>query len=375
MRVVYEGGIYDILRVGGIARYFVDIINRMPDTFEPILMSPENGDLPISHPRFTQERIRTQAPIKLVRKFWRKAQHRRIEERSTSLCGDLIHWTYYAGLCRRPIQRGSIPSVITVYDFIYEAFPELDPSGLHRGWQRQAIESADHILCISQTTYDELCERYPFAASRASVTLLGNSFASVEAEPVSPQVASRPFVLFVGRRAGYKNFRVVWEAWQRARNKQPDLDLVVVGPPMKSRERRRLGMAHNPEGLIHLGAVSDRQLKGLYQASRAFVFPSKMEGFGLPALEAMESGTPVLASSCSALREVIGSTGYYYDADSIDSLTDLLIATGSDSLPDRAEQIHSARQRAAQFSWERTAQQTVQAYTKLLGSESTHRAA
>ena len=258
--------------------------------------------------------------------------------------------------------------VITVYDFILEAFPELDPRGNHRRWQRTAIESADHICCISQTTYHELCQRYPSAASRASVTMLGNSFANVVAEAASLPFSDRPFVLFVGRRGGYKNFEVLWEAWNRARHNSPDLALVAVGPPMKARERRSLDLGPDQKDFFYLGAVPDGQLKSLYQACSAFVFPSKMEGFGLPALEAMESGAPVIASGCEALREVIDSAGYYFDDSDVDTLTDLLIAAGTDSLADRDQKVLQGHRRAREFSWDRTAAQTIQAYKTVVAN-------
>jgi glycosyltransferase involved in cell wall biosynthesis len=369
MRVVYEGGIYEIMRLGGIARYFIEVINRLdPAAVQPVVMVPDDQAFPFTHPQLTLEKVRTRPPLKLLRRFWRKAQHGVLENRTRSLGGGLTHWTYYVGLCRRTIGRGSTPNVITVYDFIHEAFPELDPDGQHRRWQRQAIEAADHICCISQTTHAELCQRYPEAASRASVTLLGNSFQAIAARSIPLPLSDRPFILFVGRRGGYKNFDAVWEAWKRARSRVKDLALVAVGPPLKARERRRLAADHDMKDFFHLGTVSDEQLKGLYQACRAFVFPSKMEGFGLPALEAMESGAPVIASSCDALREVLDSAGYYFDAGDIDTLTDLLIAAGGDCLDDRQKKIDLGHRRARQFSWDQTAHQTMQAYHGLLAN-------
>jgi glycosyltransferase involved in cell wall biosynthesis len=377
MRVVYEGGIFEIMRLGGVARYFIELIDRLGDAAEPLVMAPANQPLPLSHPRLAIEHVRTRPPLKLIRRFWQTRQHPVLANRTEALGGALIHWTYYVGLCRRNIERRTTPNVITVYDFIHESFPELDPRGHNRHWQRQAIESADHICCISQTTYDELCQRYPSAARNASVTLLGNSFQNVEAQAIPDPIANRPYVLFVGRRGGYKNFQTVWRAWSRARGRATDLALVAVGSPMTSREQRKLAIDPNPQDFFHLGTVSDAQLKGLYQACSAFVFPSKMEGFGLPALEAMESGAPVIASSCDALREVLQSAGYYFDAADVDTLTDLLVAAGTGKLADREAKTSIGHARARQFSWDRTAAQTIEAYKAVLadGEYQPHRAA
>ena len=108
--------------------------------------------------------------------------------------------------------------------------------------------------------------------------------------------------------------------------------------------------------------------KASIRPAAAFAFPSKMEGFGLPALEAMESGAPVIASSCDALREVLDSAGYYFDTGDIDTLTDLLIAAGGDCLDDRQRKIDLGHRRARQFSWDQTAHQTMQAYQGLLAN-------
>jgi glycosyltransferase involved in cell wall biosynthesis len=91
-----------------------------------------------------------------------------------------------------------------------------------------------------------------------------------------------------------------------------------------------------------------------------------MEGFGLPALEAMECGTPVLASNCEALREVVQSAGHYFDPDDVDTLAEMLIAAATDSLSDRESRIEIGRERAGQLTWEQTAAQTVAVYRDLL---------
>lgn len=375
MRIIFEGAIFDIMRTGGVARYFIDTINRMPDSVQPVMLVPENVELPVVHPRHEIVSVRAQPQLKLVRGLWRRSQHAGLARLTAGLGGDLVHWTYYVGLCRRPVSRGPAPNVITVFDFIHEAFPELDPKNHNRRWQRQAIETADRICCISESTYQELCQRYPDAASRASVTMLGNTFSSIDSKPIEPQLRDRPYVLFVGRRAGYKNFGVLWKAWQNTRQRGSDLALVIVGPPMKSRERKQLGMIHPPEGFFHVGAVCDEELKGLYQASRAFVFPSKMEGFGLPALEAMECETPVIASNCAALREVLQGAGHYFDADDVDGLTELLIAAGRDELPNRESKVQLGRRRADELTWDQTMQQTLQVYQDLLSDSAQRRAA
>ncbi len=375
MRVLYEGSIFEMLRCGGVARYFVELINRLPAQTTPIMLGPEEPPQGITHPQFQYDSVRTRPPLKFLRKLWHPAQHGRISKRMEQQQVDLVHWTYYQGLCRRPIAPSRVPTVITVYDFIHEAFPKTDPTGKSVRMKAEAIEVADHICCISQTTYDELCERFPTAANRASITPLGSGLTDVETSPLPAELAGRPFVLFVGRRGGYKNFDLLWRAWNKMKQRTPDLHLVLVGPRMKPRERAALGWPDD-DPRIHLYAgAEDSLLKTLYQHCNAFVFPSKMEGFGLPVLEAMINGCPVFASSCAALREVAGSAGYFFDPDDVDQLVDLLIAAGEDSIIDRDSKIVAGHRRAENFSWENTAAQTIQVYQDLLKQNRSRNAA
>ncbi len=375
MRVLYEGSIFEMLRCGGVARYFVELINRLPAQTTPIMLGPEDPATGITHPRFQYEAVRTRPPLKILRKLWHPAQHGRIGKRMHQQQADLVHWTYYQGLCRRPIEQSTVPTVITVYDFIHEAFPNTDPTGKSLTMKARAIDLADHICCISQTTYDELCQRFPSAANRASITPLGSGLADVHPAPLPTELAGRPFVLFVGRRGGYKNFDLLWRAWNKMKQQTPELNLVLVGPRMKPREQAALGWSHDDPRTHLYVAAEDSLLKTLYQHCSAFVFPSKMEGFGLPVLEAMINGCPVFASSCAALREVAGSAGYFFDPENVDELAELLIAAGDDSIVDRENKIAAGHRRADYFSWENTATQTIKVYEDLLKQDRVRHAA
>ena len=362
MKIAYEGLIYEMMPNGGISRYFNEIINRLPSEFTPSILLSSNSEPAAHHPRLEISRTLVKPPIKALGRFWRKRQFPRIEKQYASLNGDVNHWTYHCGLCYRPVIKSNAPNIVTVYDFIVEHHEELDKKGKHRRWLRQSIEAADHLLCISQTTYDELCTRHPEAAPKASITLLGNSFASISAEPVPPLAQNRPFILFVGRRSGYKNFKTLWQAWKTAQKSVPDLALVAVGPPLTHREAKSLDIPMEHKNFIPLGSVSDGVLKGLYQASQAFIFPTRMEGFGLPAVEAMESGATVLASNCKALAEVCGDAAYYFDPNHVDQISELLVATGKGQLTDQTNKTSKGKQLAAKFSWNQTTQGTVDAY-------------
>ena len=333
--ILYEGAIFQILRCGGVARYFSELIAHLPHEFRPIVTGPRDDPPELSHPLLRYQGVATEPPAAWLRKWTRSQFQKRIAAEFNSTSADIEHWTYYEGLCRRRIERTDRPLVSTVLDFVHEQFPDLDPSGKHVQIKHDAIEAADHLICISQSTRDELCQRVPQARDKTTVIPLGTSLTEVNAEPVPPELLDKPYVLFVGRRNSYKNFAVVWRAWQRLADRlPPEARLVIVGPPMKRREAQELGW-QDDESVALFPNASDAMLKGLYQQARSFIFPSKAEGFGLPSLEAMAAGTPVMVSDLPVMHEVVGGCGYYFDPDDIGMVAEMMWAAVNDTLPGR----------------------------------------
>lgn len=366
MNILYEGAIFQILRCGGVARCFTELIRHLPADFVPTVVGPSEAPPILAHPNLNLVKVPTEPPLRFLRKLTREHLQRQITRTIDQLPAELEHWTYYNGLCRRPMRRGDRPLVVTVLDFVHETFPDLDPSGSHLAIKYDAIRMADHLICISHATHDELCRRFPEARGKASVIPLGTSLGDVQPAPLPACLKSHPYVLFVGRRNSYKNFRVVWEAWKRLRQTLPcDARLVVAGPPMKRREAAELGW-RDDASVEFLDAVDDSLLKTLYQNCRGFVFPSMAEGFGLPSLEAMSVGAPVMVSDLPVMREVVGPCGYYFDPADIGMVAELIEAAIGDTLPGKDRIVANGKLRAAAFSWEATAEKTATIYRKVI---------
>lgn len=362
MRILYEGAIFQILRCGGVARCFTETIQHLPLDCAPVVVGPSEQSPEFRRQDLDYLPVQTEPPVSWLRKWTRERLQRQIDSVVSEVHADIEHWTYYGGLCRRPIRRGNRPLVVTVLDFVHEAFPSLDPSGKHIAMKYDAIRMADHLICISQATHDELCERFPSARTKATVVPLGTSLSDLQGAELPQELAGKPYVLFVGRRNNYKNFAVVWEAWKRIRGTLPgDARLVMVGPRMKRREATELGWRNDGSAIL-LPNASDATLKTLYENARAFIFPSKAEGFGLPSLEAMAAGAPVLVSDLPVMREVVGPCGYYFDPEDAGMVAEMMRMALTDGLPGAAAIIESARQRAAEFTWQSTAQKTAEVY-------------
>lgn len=256
----------------------------------------------------------------------------------------------------------SVPSVATVHDISPVVHPEWFSTGyvaLYRVLTAHTIRSSDRIVTVSAFACDEIVDRY--ATARGKVEAIHNGVTPrnpADGDPVDA-LRDRPFLLFVGATNPRKNLATLVESYRRYRRRVADpVDLVLAGP-----DRDVFADADRPEvGGVHaLGFVSEAELTWLYDAATAFVFPSLYEGFGLPILEAMSAGTPVVTSNRGAMAEVAGDAAHLVDPEDADTLADALrrVTTDADY---RRRLADRGRDRASSFTWDRTAEATMQVY-------------
>ncbi|HVO66108.1 MAG TPA: glycosyltransferase family 1 protein, partial [Syntrophales bacterium] len=166
-------------------------------------------------------------------------------------------------------------------------------------------------------------------------------------------------------RSSYKNFTGLLTAIHEIVSTNPDVVLTVVGPPFNEEENKLISRLKLTKHIEHYGHVGDRHLAKLYRCSIAFVYPSLHEGFGIPLLEAMSCGTPVVASNCSSFPEVVGDAGLLFDPKANGELTDILLLL-LNRPAERDRLIAKGFERAKAFSWEKTVAQTVAVYRSLV---------
>ena len=267
--------------------------------------------------------------------------------------------------------------VITVHDLAFLKFPDDYPPAvateltnlLER--QQWVVERA---LCASAATEHDLLGAYPGFDGRTNVVHLGvheswfEPPARTEIEDTLRSLGiAKPFILHLGALVPRKDVPTLVQAWLLARRERPKLGLVLAGPDArgwKSDAETVAGLlASAPDGAAHvLGPVSDQVARRLMAAADAYVTTTKLEGFGLPVLEAMAAGVPVVATSDAATAEVGGETIEYVAARD----PDLIAAAIAQTLdqPDETR-ISAARERARGYSWRRCAQQTLAVYREL----------
>jgi len=253
----------------------------------------------------------------------------------------------------------TVPTAVVIYDLVPFVSPEeaqQRAARIERITIRPALCRADALLCISEATRRDLVRLFPHTSDRACVIPLAADAAL--AGPVEPALLDKPYVLAVGTLEPRKNLVRLIEAFaQLPASVRDSHQLALVGPAGWDLDGTLRAACARPEDVTVLGYVDDQRLHALYAGAACFAYPSLYEGFGLPVLEAMTAGTPVVTSSVSSLPEVAGDAALLTDPTDVRAIRDALAAVLED--PSRARSMGEAgRARSRAFSWARTAAAT-----------------
>jgi glycosyltransferase involved in cell wall biosynthesis len=257
-------------------------------------------------------------------------------------------------------------AVCTVHDLGWQAYPELYQPRLRLMYQALfpwVVRRADRVIAVSRHTADDLVRRAGMSAARIDVVHHGLD-PSFLRDGGAPAADEHPYFLAVGGVSPRKNTRRLIEAFTRWRGRggpRAHHRLLITGTSLDP----ELGApgAALPDGVSLLGYVSKDELIGLYAGAAGFLYPSVYEGFGLPILEAMAAGAPVLTSTTGSAPEVAAGAAILVDPFDVDA-----IALGLERMthPAEAERLRAlGRIRAREFTWERAAAETVEVYRRL----------
>ncbi len=267
--------------------------------------------------------------------------------------------------------------VVTIHDLIYLHDPAASKSVFGKtyvSWLLKAIErKAAAIIAVSEYTKKDILSHCPkFDPTRIFVTYEAVSphFKKIQDAGVLNGVKEKhslykPFVLYVGSLKAHKNIPTLIEAMNRLRqHKGIDHELILVGRK-DPKNRDLLELIGRDPFVRYLGELDDREIVSLYNLADLFVLPSFREGFGLPVLEAMTCGAPVIASNACSLPEVVGGAGLLFDPGQVDALSGLIYNVLSDNnLRENMRQMGFGQ--VKKFSWEKTAQDTLKVYRQVL---------
>lgn len=359
-------------RIGGVSRSFAEIISRLPKFdampvvavkgtdnvyLNQLLRSEETGLSPISR-----------LAVRLKQASWWRfhswrtinlAYSRNVLERGDF---DLLHATFFNPYFL-PLLNGK-PFVLTIHDMIPETYPQLFPDHVAECRDKKLLaQKASAIVAVSEYTKKRIVELLGIDEQKVAVVYHGAD---------SPQPAHDygpnefgDYLLYVGDRRDYKNFQPFVEASLPVLLRHPSLRIVCAGMRFTNQETlffRKLGI----EGrMVHGFAASDSVLSNLYHHALAFVYPSMVEGFGIPILEAWRAGCPIALNRASCFPEIAGEAAVWFSMQD-GSLTQKLEELVTLSQSSRARLVEKGYERLKLYSWEETASELAALYKRIL---------
>ncbi len=235
---------------------------------------------------------------------------------------------------------------------------------------RYVLKTSKYVLVPTRYTKNEILKFSKVSADKIAVTPEAAEVSIGEIVPYKHPYDK--FIMYVGQQSDYKNIKGLGDAHQKLLQKYPDLGLILVGRLNASAKINQNYFTNKGyKNILFTDFLSTPQRDWLYKNAAAYVFPSLMEGFGLPGLEAMGYGAPVVSSNATCLPEVYDDAAHYFDPNSIDDMTRAIDEVLSDDSL-RNNLVSEGYKQIAKYSWQRTAKQTHSVYVDAIRNYAEH---
>lgn len=366
IKIFVHDTVLDPLHQRGVNRCFINFTQALTERFP--------GQIQVFSKQETifGREIRLYPPSKFLLKPIPKRIGRFFDLHLSEMFSDLFSDIYFSPYYGRV--KTKIPQLYFAHDMIYEKFPNYYPREVDKKFiieKKECLERAAMVLCNSQFTEKDILELYPgLDKNKFRINYLGVS--DIFREESFAKYIEKPYFLFVGNRIDYKNFLRFLTAFGKS-NLSKSFSLRIISPinDFPTDQEKEIIYKFHLENDIHVEvALSDEELHERYAQSFAFIFPSEYEGFGLPLLEAMASGTLTLASNNSSLPEIGGLAPIYFDPFSEDAIVQSLLEATSISTAERQDRINKGIIQSLPFTWQNSKKNFINSIESLLDNKS-----
>jgi glycosyltransferase involved in cell wall biosynthesis len=360
MKILYDYKIFYQQKVGGVSNYFYNLGNEFLKLNEDIkIYSPIHKNLYLKKIKYKKYKNYFISNLPSVGKsFYENINHKFTNNFIKNFQPDIVHETYFSN----KNYYKKFKTVCTVYDMINEIYPKYFPnSKIVSKMKLETIRRSDKIICISNKTKEDLINLFSINENKIDVVYLASGFSNNNININSKKKYSN-FLLFVGSRYGYKNFENFIKAYSRSSILKNNFKLLFFGGEKISKFDHQV-LNENKLNLNDILFLDDSNsnLEFLYKNVAALIYPSLYEGFGIPILEAMTFGCPVVSSDGGSLKEVGGDGIEYFDPNQIDDISHKLekVLFSEEIL---RNQIEYGIKRCKKFSWKTCAEETLKIY-------------
>ncbi len=355
--------IFAIQRYGGISRLFYELAKQFTTTPElgvellPI-RAPIVNHYVLDNPELAAA-LHTHPAKNSITALANYFSHR-----TDARGAEVVHNTFY--LPHGLTGAKGAKRVVTIHDMI----PELLPKTRRRldllTMKRRYVDQADHIICVSAATRGDLIRLYPEITAPISIVHHGVDPVFTPNIPKWSDLPER-YILFVGNRDQYKDADILMKAFAQFSKEIPGVTLLFVGGGQFTSKENKLMQSLGISQSVQQRSLPDAEMSSAYCNALFTVFPSRFEGFGLPALESMASGTATILANATSLPEVGGDAALYFESGDVTDLAQKMITLASDhEMKDHLAEAGTAQ--AARFSWAKCAAETAAVYQTTLTS-------
>ena len=362
MKILFDYSIFFHQKYGGISRYFLNLQEQfLKKNIETKIFAPIHNNIFLKNNKnqnisnFYLENY----PL-FTRKIFKNFNHYSSKLFCKTYKPHVIHKTFY----EKNVSNEQCKRIITVYDLIHEIYSKDYNYDKDNKPKEKALESVDKIICISNKTKEDLINFYNIDEKKIDVIYLGIQKFSDFKEKKLIKI-EKPFLLYVGDRGKYKNFSNFIKAYSLSKKLKNDFNIICCGGgKITKNEKNFISNLNIDNSKILQIEVTDNELAYLYKNSTALVYPSLYEGFGLPTIEAMSLGCPVICSNHEAIMEAVGKAAKIFDPSNIEEIKNCIEETIYSK--DQLDKLKiKGVERSKLFSWEKCAQETLNVYNEI----------